>query len=74
VKHLHLLRRAGDELAWDAIAATPAGDDVRVVLVQDAALAGPPPGALHDGLTVMVDPAYDQIVNSIEWADRVVTW
>jgi hypothetical protein len=75
LKVLHVVRRAGDELAWEAIRSAPGDDDVRVALIHDAADAGVPVGdGGKERLTVMVDPEYDQIVDSIEWADKVVTW
>jgi hypothetical protein len=59
VKVLHIIRRAGDELARAAIDATPEDDEARVVLLQDAGNE---------------KPDYDQIVELIEWADKVVAW
>jgi hypothetical protein len=48
---------------------------VRVALIHDAAAEGSAraAGAPAD-VTVLVGPEYDQIVESIEWADKVVTW
>ena len=72
---LHIVRRAGDELAWEAILSARPGDEVRVALVEDAAAAPSPEAATTTkGLTVMADPEYDQIVESMEWADKVVAW
>ncbi|MDP9325049.1 MAG: hypothetical protein M3O87_00745 [Candidatus Dormibacteraeota bacterium] len=48
-----------------------APDLVRVVLVQDAVLDA---GVAPAGVTVLVDPEYDQIMQLIEWADKVVAW
>ena len=59
MKVLHIIRRTGDELAQAAIDATPDGDEARVVLVHDAGAEA---------------PDYDQIVELIEWADKVVAW
>jgi hypothetical protein len=68
VKVLHLVRRAEDPLAWEAIAAQHGVDDVRVVLL-GAAVGTTPPG----GIAASALP-YDQLVSLIEWSDRVVTW
>ena len=68
------MRRGDDDLAWRAIRAAGRDDEVRVVLVQDAVAAPPPAGLGNVRLTVLANPEYDQIVESIEWADKVVAW
>ena len=68
MKVLHLVRRAVDPLAWEAIAAQSRLDDVRVVLLGEAGSAEPPPGI--EASTV----PYDELVSLVEWSDRVVTW
>jgi hypothetical protein len=42
-----------------------------VALVHDAVVDAAEAPA---DVTVMVDPEYDQIMDSIEWADKVVAW
>src|SRR5207245_5200154 len=44
---LHLIRAAGDTLAWDAVRARGPGDEVRVVLLQEA-VGDMPPADLKD--------------------------
>jgi hypothetical protein len=66
-----MVRRSDDALAWEAIGAAGPGDEVRVALIHDAIGAE---ARAPNGVTVMVDPEYDQIMESIEWADKVVTW
>ncbi|HEV3234671.1 MAG TPA: hypothetical protein VG329_09010 [Candidatus Dormibacteraeota bacterium] len=51
--------------------AAAAPDQVRVVLAQDAVGDA---AAVPSGVTVLVDPEYDQIMELIEWADKVVAW
>lgn len=69
MKVLHLVRRHDDTLAWEAIAADPG--EVQVVLTQDA-VDDPAP----DGLAVgrMPPLEYDEVVEMMEWADKVVAW
>lgn len=73
---LHIVRHRDDSLAWQAIRVSVARDEVRVALLHDAAAEAEPGG---DGgppaeVTLMLDPEYDQIMESIEWAEKVVTW
>jgi hypothetical protein len=70
---LHLLPRAGVVLASTVIRQDlEAGDEVAVALLADAALDAPPDGArLH---RVPSDWSYEQLLEQIFAADRVVTW
>jgi len=83
-----LIRDATDDLAWEAVRlAVEAGDDVKVVLLQDAVAAGIPPAGAEIFLQADEAPAraasgatglspldYDGIVELISWADKVVAW
>ena len=65
------MRKAGDELAWEAIRLSAETGEVRVVLLHDAVTEARPPGID----TVSSPPVeYDEIVGMIEWADKVVVW
>ncbi len=65
------MRRPADELAWDAIRVARETGEVKVVLLQGAA-------ADHSGTDVPVFRSppveYDEIVEMMEWADKVVVW
>ena len=84
MKVLHLVRDPGDSLAWEAIAAQPRGDEVRVVLLQGAATMTPPAGTEVVALAPDAGPRgaaagvplieYDQLVAWLEWSDKVVAW
>ena len=65
------MRRAGDALAWEAISVGAADGEVRVVTLAAAAHEAPPAG-----LASQVSPGleYDQVVELMEWADKVVVW
>lgn len=65
------MRRPGDELAWEAIRVAGESDEVRVVLMEGA--AADRPGA---DVPVFRSPPveYDEIVEMMEWADKVVVW
>ncbi|MGI8609871.1 MAG: hypothetical protein ACR2MY_11685 [Candidatus Dormibacteria bacterium] len=75
MRQLHLLRRPGDALARDVVRHQLAGgDEVRVVLMLDAAVEGT--GSLPDGAEGLLMPPlqYDQLVEHLAWCDRVVSW
>jgi hypothetical protein len=84
VRVLYLVRRPDDELAWEAIRAHPSSDEVRVVLLQDAAQATPPVdvefAAAADDARARGGPGpgrlieYDEIVAWMEWSEKVVAW
>ncbi len=65
------MRHPRDELAWEAIRVSREEGEVKVVLLQGAAGDQPPPG-----VTVLRSPPveYDEIVEMMEWADKVVVW
>ena len=65
------MRRPDDDLAWEAIRVSATQGEVRVVLLQEAAGAQPPPG-----IEAVSSPPveYDEIVALMEWADKVVVW
>ena len=68
------MRQAGDALAWEAIAAGAAAGEVRVVTVGDASgEASPLPLPGLEG-QVAAGLEYDQMVELMEWADKVVVW
>lgn len=75
MRHLHLLRRPGDKLARDVIRhQVAAGDEVRVILMLDA--AGDEAGSVPDGAQVLVMPPlqYDELVEQVAWSERAVSW
>jgi|GEM_PF-2677437 len=75
MRQLHLVRRADDKLARDVIERQLAeGDEVRVVLMLEAAREGA--GSLPDGTRALPMPPlqYDELVQQIAWSERVVSW
>lgn len=71
LKTLHLVRRSADELAWEAIRVSREAGEIKVVLIAEAAGGQPPP----DVAFVRSPPVeYDEIVEMMEWADKVVVW
>ena len=66
-----MVRRAGDELAWEAIRLSAEDGEIRVLLLHDAVADQPPPG-----IEAVTSPPveYDEIVGMIEGADKVVVW
>jgi hypothetical protein len=75
---LHLLPRAGAPLAATVIHRDlEAGDDVAVALLADGGAGGAPAPVLPDGARlhrVPADWSYEQLLEQIFAADRVVTW
>ena len=74
-RQLHMVRRAGDSLARDVVARQlAAGDEVRVVLMLEA--AGEAPASLPEGAQALAMPPlqYDELVEQLAWCDRVVSW
>ncbi|MFN2462946.1 MAG: hypothetical protein ABR573_03460 [Candidatus Dormibacteria bacterium] len=73
MRRLHIIRAAGDALATEVVEhQVGGGDDVRVVFTGDAAAdRGPMPGV---EVVVMPELEYDQLVELIAWAERVVSW
>ena len=72
MRQLHLVRRAGDTLAREVIAQQVAdGDQVRVVLMLEAAGETAPDGALA---LPMPPLQYDQLVEHLAWSERAVSW
>lgn len=77
---LHLLPRADVALASTVIRRDlEAGDEVMVALLTDAATGAPrtATGALPDGVglhRVPSDWSYEQLLEQIFAADRVITW
>ena len=72
MRQLHLLRRRGDTLAAEVVGHQVAhGDEVRVVLLGDAAAE-----TLPEGVEVFSVPPleYDAVVELLEWCERVVSW
>lgn len=70
---LHLLPRAGVPLASITIRGDlEAGDEVTVALLADAAVDGLPGGARLE--RVPTDVSYEQLLEQIFAADRVITW
>jgi len=72
MRQLHIVRSAGDQLAWDVVQRqVAAGDEVRVVLTGRAASVEPPPGS-HG--VAMAELRYDELVELLAWCERVVSW
>lgn len=74
-RQLHLVRRAGDVLAREVVESQLAdGDDVRVVLMLEAATEGA--GSLPGGAQALPMPPlqYDELVEQLAWCERVVSW
>ena len=78
------MRRADDEIAWEQALGHSDADEVRIVLLQEAVSA-----AARDGVVMVANAddarvlvlemqvpgvEYDQIVELIEWSDKVVAW
>ncbi|GAC1333056.1 MAG: hypothetical protein NVSMB17_12960 [Candidatus Dormibacteria bacterium] len=72
MRHLHLVRDPGDHLAMDVVGEQVAvGDEVRVALIGEAAESTLPEGATP---VRMARLEYDQLVELLDWCDRVVSW
>jgi hypothetical protein len=75
MRQLHLVRHDPDGLARDVIRfQVAAGDEVHVVLSQEAAgagLASVPAGAVGFSIPPL---QYDELVAELAWCDRVVSW
>lgn len=70
---LHLLPRAGASLAALTIRRDlEAGDDVTIALLGDAAADALPDGARLE--RVPTDVSYEELLEQIFAADRVITW
>jgi hypothetical protein len=82
---MHMVRRSGDSLAWDAIQARLVEDETRVVLTDDAVSEAPPSDVetrrdAHAARARGVEAGdirlieYDEMVAWMEWAEKVVVW
>lgn len=65
------MRRPGDELAWEAIRVAGESGEIKVLLLQGAAADQP-----DTDVPIFRSPPveYDEIVEMMEWADKVVVW
>ena len=75
MRQLHLVRRGGDTLAREVIELQLSkGDEVRVVLMLEAAKEGA--GSLPSGTLALPMPPlqYDELVEQVAWSERVVSW
>jgi hypothetical protein len=71
LKTLHLVRQHADDLAWRAIRLSADKGEAKVILLEDAGADEPLPGID----TVSCPPVeYDEIVELLAWADKVVVW
>ena len=72
MRHLHIIRAAGDHLAIDVVRRQlAAGDEVRVVVAGAAAQTEVPAGADRIPMPTL---QYDQLVELLDWCERVVSW
>ena len=72
MRHLHIVRAAGDHLAMDVVRRqVVGGDEVRVVLTGAAVDNNVPDGSER---IPMASLQYDELVNLLAWCERVVSW
>ena len=65
------MRRPADALAWEAIRVSREVGEIKVVLIEEAAGTQAPPDVPAVGSPPV---EYDEIVEMMEWADKVVVW
>ena len=73
MRHLHIVRAPGDQLAMDVVRRqVAAGDEVRVVLTGGATAGNEVPAGSEP--IPMPTLQYDELVELLAWCERVVSW